>query len=168
MTPFQRHSGSMLAVFTVLLLSACTKRTEAMVSVSDVTFQTLDGQKIVLSEVSGPVLVNFWSTNCVICLREMPAMAELHQDYQQRGFELIAVAMPFDPPNLVLEYAESRKLPFPVALDIEGKVLEAFEPVKGTPTSFLINTDGLIVNRIVGAINFDKLRRRLDTMLSTN
>ncbi len=95
-------------------------------------------------------------------------MVELHQEYQQRGFELIAVAMPFDPPNFVLEFAESRKLPFPVALDIEGNVLAAFEPVKGTPTSFLIDTNGQVVSRIVGAINFDKLRLRLDTMLSAN
>ncbi len=126
---------------------------------------TLTGDIIELQSLDGPVLVNFWSPTCVVCLQEMPAMAELYDDYAGAGFELIAVAMPHDPPNEVLELAKARKLPFPVAIDIEGKVLEQFEPVRGTPTSYLFDADGTTVARHVGAMDIRALRDQLDGML---
>ncbi len=96
----------------------------------------------------------------------MPDLAKLYEDYAGNDFELIAVAMPYDAPNEVLELAESYKLPFPVALDIKGEALKAFASVKGTPTSFLLNSKGVVVKRYIGAIKFDGLRKELDKLLA--
>ena len=95
----------------------------------------------------------------------MPELARLHADYAPRGFELVAVAMPHDRPDTVLELAEASALPFPVALDIDGRVLDAFEPVPGTPTSFLLAADGRVVARHVGPHDLPALRRLLDELL---
>ena len=154
-----------ICLLTTLLLGACTNRTGANISEENLKFKTLDGKEIALNETAGPVLVNFWSTTCAICLHEIPNMAKLYEDYSGYDFELIAVAMPYDAPNDVLELAESYKLPFPVALDIKGEAVKAFDSVTGTPTSFLLNSEGVVVKRYIGAIKFNELRQELDKLL---
>lgn len=113
----------------------------------------------------GPVLVNFWATDCAICLQEMPEIAELYNDYHDKGFDVIAVAMPYDAPNQVLEMAEHEGWPFPVALDIQGEALASFATVKGTPTSYLIDVEGKLIKRYVGAISMNHIRKQLDALL---
>lgn len=152
-------------LFSTVLLAACSNRTELSESVNNLRFKTLSGDEISLQETQTPVLINFWSTSCVICLREMPELAEMYHEYSPRGFELVAVAMPYDAPNEVLELATARQLPFPVALDITGEAVDAFESVKGTPTSYLLDQDGKLVRRYVGAIDLKDLRSQLDQLL---
>ena len=167
MAPFAVRGPVRLAPFALvaLLLAACTDRAERLALAPEVTFRTLDGERLALHDARGPTLVSFWSTSCGVCLDEMPDLAELHADYAPRGFELVAVAMPHDRPDHVLELAERRALPFPVALDIDGEVLAAFEPVPGTPTSFLIDAEGRIVDKHSGRADLAALRRRLDELL---
>jgi len=166
-------SGARLRLFGACLLSAvllasCSNRTELPQSVNNLIFKTLTGKEIALRDLNVPVLVNFWSTSCVICVHEMPDMAEMYAQYAPGGFELIAVAMPYDAPNEVVELAEAQALPFPVALDLQGTAVDAFDSVKGTPTSFLIDSEGKLVKRYVGAIDLLELRSQLNTLLTTN
>lgn len=153
-----------VAVVTVFM-GACSKRTALADSVQELVFHTLTGDQIAMADISGPMLINFWSTDCAICLHEMPEMARIYDDYRDNGFELVAVAMPYDAPNRVLELAEKQSLPFPVALDIKGEALSSFATVKGTPTSFLLDKEGKLVKRYVGAIRMDNLRKQLDKLL---
>lgn len=152
-------------LFALMLLGACNTRHTLDPAVGELTFHTLSGEQITLSEQGGPTLINFWSTSCVICVREMPDMAELYNQYQPRGFQLIAVAMPYDAPNTVVELARDKRLPFPVALDLHGEAVAAFASVKGTPTSYLLDAQGNLVSRHVGAINMNELRANLDKLL---
>src|SRR4051812_48429318 len=88
-----------------------------------VQFKTLAGDKIATSDLRGKVvLVNFWATSCVTCMAEMPRIIETFNKYKGQGFETIAVAMDYDPPNYVLNYSQQKQLPFKVALDIDGSV----------------------------------------------
>lgn len=155
------------AVLICLTITSCSKRATLSDQVRNLTFSTLTGQKISMATLGGPTLVNFWATDCAICIKEMPDMAELYSDYAHRGFELIAVAMPYDAPNLVLEMAEREQWPFPVALDITGEALSSFETVKGTPTSYLLDSQGKLIKRYVGAIPMDELHKQLDTLLGS-
>jgi hypothetical protein len=84
----------------------------------------------------------------------MPALIQTYNAYKSKGFVLVAVAMPYDPPNYVLSYAQSHKLPFPVTLDVMGDAMRAFGDVRGTPTSFLIARDGSIVDQRTGELDF--------------
>lgn len=152
-------------LLVMVLLASCSNRTELNDSVSQLTFKTLSGQALKVSEVTGPLLINFWSTSCTICVAEMPDMARLYGDYADKGLELVAVAMAYDPPNHVLEMTERRKFPFPVALDLGGEAVDAFGDIKGTPTSYLLDAEGRLVKRYVGAIPFDGLRKELDELL---
>ncbi len=132
-----------------------------------VTFTTLEGKPIVLDELRGKVvLVNFWATSCPGCIKEMPGMVESYKLYRDRGFEIIAVAMRYDPPNYVLNFVQTRQLPFPVALDVDGAHARAFGNVQLTPTSFIIGKDGRILEQKLGELDFVKLNALLDRELS--
>jgi thiol-disulfide isomerase/thioredoxin len=133
---------------------------------SDLTLRTLQGESLELGELRGKVaMVAFWATSCEVCLREMPQLVALHEDFGKRGFTLIAVAMPYDPAYLVAQYATTRRLPFAVALDLNGEAVAGFGGVPGTPTAFVVARDGRVVERIVGAPDFARLRARIESEL---
>lgn len=131
-----------------------------------VAMTTVEGESLRLDALNGSVvLVNFWATTCAVCVREMPRLAELFEKYRSRGYRTIAVAMPYDPPNRVLDYLKRYPLPFDVALDIDGAVLRAFGDVPGTPTSFLVDKQGNIIRKYIGEPDFADLEQRIQAAL---
>lgn len=131
------------------------------------TFTTLEGKTLALEDLRGKVvLVNFWATSCPGCIKEMPGMVETYNQYKGRGFEIVAVAMSYDPPNYVANFVQTRQLPFPVALDVDGGHARAFGNVQLTPTSFIIGKDGSILEQKLGELDFVRLRALLDRELS--
>ena len=128
----------------------------------DVVFNAIDGRRIELAELRGKVvMVEFWATSCVICVREMPEISALSRELAPQGLTTIAVAMPYDRPDHVIAYAHRNRLPFVVALDPMGKVLEAFGPIPGTPTRFIVGRDGTIAATLIGGTDVERLRSRL-------
>jgi len=73
--------------------------------------------------------------------------------------------MQYDPPTLVATFAETRKLPFGVAIDNTGQVAKAFGDVRLTPTSFLLDRYGVIVKRFVGESDFALLHQLIEQLL---
>ena len=131
------------------------------------TFVLLDGSKKSTDDLKGKVtLVNFWATSCVTCVAEMPKVIATYDKYQARGYDTLAVAMSYDPPAFVARYAETRGLPFGVAIDNTGTVAQAFGPVQMTPTTFLINKRGEIVKRYVGEPDFAALHGLIEQLLT--
>ena len=132
-----------------------------------VTFTALDGQKFTSESLKGKVvMVNFWATSCVTCIKEMPQMTETYNKYKDQGLEFVAVAMSYDPPNYVLNYTQTRKLPFKVALDPQGELAKSFGDVKLTPTTYVIDKEGKIIKRYVGEPEFSQLHRLLEKALA--
>lgn len=148
-----------------MLLAACGLFTAATPA-PQVTFVSLKGERISTADLRGRVvLVNFWATDCVICLKEMPQLVATYERYRARGFETVAVAMRHDPPNHVVAYVEKNALPFTVALDPVGDLAKAFGEVKLTPTTFVIDRRGRIAARILGEPDFGKLHRLIEEKL---
>jgi peroxiredoxin len=138
----------------------------AKVQAPPTTFTTLNGEQISLPRLKGKVvLVNFWATSCSACAHEMPGMVQTYNAYKDKGLVVVAVAMPYDPPNYVLSYVHDRQLPFPVALDVMGEAMKAFGGVTGTPTSFLIGKDGTIFEQRTGELDFVSLDAYLRKVL---
>lgn len=125
----------------------------------DVVFTTLDGKKISMQDLRGKtVLVNFWATDCSGCIKEMPALIETYNQYKSKNFEVIAVAMPYDPPAQVLNYSKEKALPFAVMHDGYGEMVRAFGNVNLTPTSFVYDAKGNRLQKVIGELNFAELR----------
>ncbi|MCR5866641.1 MAG: TlpA family protein disulfide reductase [Aquincola tertiaricarbonis] len=132
-----------------------------------VSYTLLDGTKGSTEALRGKVvLVNFWATSCVTCVAEMPQIVATHDKYKAQGYETVAVAMKYDPPAYVARFAETRKLPFGVAIDNTGEIAQRFGDVQLTPTTYLINKRGEIVKRYVGAPDFAALHKLVEQLLA--
>ncbi|RPE72369.1 thiol-disulfide isomerase/thioredoxin [Tibeticola sediminis] len=130
------------------------------------TFVLLDGSKQTTADFKGRVLlVNFWATTCTTCVAEMPKLVATHEKYAPRGYETLAVAMQYDPPAYVVNFAQTRKLPFKVAIDNTGSVAKAWGDVQLTPTTYLVDKQGRIVKRYVGEPDFAELHRLIEELL---
>jgi len=121
----------------------------------NVAFTDLQGKTVTTQDLRGKVvLVKFWATSCTTCIAQMPDTIRHYQDLKAQGFDTIGVAMQYDPPNYVKNYTETRQLPFPVVIDAQGKIAQAFGDVQLTPTAFLIDKQGRIIKRYLG--NYDE------------
>lgn len=131
------------------------------------TFVLLDGSKKSTDDLKGKVtLVNFWATSCVTCVAEMPKVIATYDKYKDRGYDTLAVAMSYDPPSYVVNFVETRKLPFKVAIDNTGAVAQAWGEVKLTPTTYIVNKRGEIVKRYVGEPDFAELHKLIERLLA--
>lgn len=131
------------------------------------SFVLLDGSKKITADLKGKVtLVNFWATSCVTCVAEMPKLISTHNKYKSQGYDTLAVAMSYDPPSYVVNFAQTRQLPFNVAIDNTGTVAKAWGDVQLTPTTFLVNKRGQIVKQFVGEPDFDALHKLIEKLLA--
>ena len=152
-----------LAACLAVGLPACSGSQAAPES----TFVLLDGSKKSTTDFKGKVtLVNFWATSCVTCVAELPQLIATHQKYAAQGYDTVAVAMSYDPPSYVVNYTETRQLPFKVAIDNTGAVAKAWGDVKLTPTTYLVNKRGEIVKQYVGQPDFAALHLLIEKLLA--
>ena len=131
------------------------------------SFVLIDGSQVSTGQLKGKVmLVNFWATSCTTCVAEMPELIATYNKYKDRGYETLAVAMSYDPPAYVVNFTETRKLPFKVAIDNTGANARDWGDVKLTPTTYLVNKRGEIVKRYVGTPDFVELHRLIEKLLT--
>lgn len=162
MTTIRRSLLSLAAVFA-LVLGGCGTREAA----PDSHFVLIDGSKASSVDLKGKVtLVNFWATTCVSCVKEMPALVATHNKFKDRGYETVAVAMSYDPPAYVVNFAKTRQLPFKVAIDNTGELAKAWGDVQLTPTTYLIDKQGNIVKRFVGEPDMTALHSLIEDLLA--
>lgn len=151
------------AALPLVSLAGCAGSEQA----PDASYVLLDGSRITTADFKGKVtLVNFWATTCTSCVAEMPELVETYNRFKERGYDTVAVAMSYDPPAYVLNFAQSRKLPFKVAIDNTGAISKAWGDIRVTPTTFLVDQQGKIVKRYVGPPSFEALHQLLDGMLA--
>ncbi|MGR2661121.1 TlpA disulfide reductase family protein [Chromobacterium haemolyticum] len=125
-----------------------------------VNYTSLNGQAASTESLKGKVvLVNFWATSCPGCVEEMPEIKKMHQEFAGKGYETIAVALSYDPPNYVKSFVDKYQLPFFVALDSNGQIAKAFGDIQLAPTTFLIDKQGKIIKRYVGVMDFEEVRK---------
>jgi len=156
---------AMLALAVVLAVAAWLAFGTSK-QVPDATFTLLSGQKISTAQLKGKVyLVNFWATDCDTCIKEMPQMVQTYNQFKGQGLEFVAVAMNYDAPMYVVNYSQTRQLPFKVALD-DGSAAKQFGNVQMTPTTFVIDRDGHILKRYVGEPQFSELADLLKSALA--
>ena len=96
------------------------------------------------------VLVNLWATWCPPCREEMPAMERLYRELGPRGLKIAAVSVDEGDTQNVLAFTHELGLTFDILHDRDGSVADAYQ-VTGWPESFLLDKDGVIVKKVIGA-----------------
>jgi thiol-disulfide isomerase/thioredoxin len=132
----------------------------------DVTFVTIENKEISMASLKGKVvLVNFWATDCTVCVSEMPDLINTYNAYKAKGFEVIAIAMPYDPPAQLHNYVTQKALPFPVMHDGFGQMVMKFGGVPATPTAYIFDKQGKQIQYTTGRLDFTKLHELLNREL---
>lgn len=115
----------------------------------------LEGQISKLSELRGKIVViNFWATWCEPCKVEMPFFEKLHQS-DSPNLEILAINFD-EPPSQVKQFVEEYQLNFPILLD-PGGVVQTLYRVRGYPTTFIVDGNGIIRYHHIGLITDDQL-----------
>lgn len=95
-------------------------------------------------------LVNIWATWCGPCKEEMPAMQRAYDELAGRGFKILAVSIDQGDAAAVQQFAADLRLTFPILLDRSGNIQQVYQ-TSGVPESFLLDRDGKILKRVIGA-----------------
>ncbi|SFC63865.1 Peroxiredoxin [Bacillus sp. OV322] len=130
----------------------------------DFDLYTLEGKKVKLSEFKGKkLLINFWATWCEPCKEEMPHLEEF---YKNSASNAVILAVNIDPENDVEGYAQKMGLTFPILLDNQEKSKAVNERygVAAVPSSFLVDSKGVIRQKFIGAINFDVMKKSMEKL----
>ena len=130
------------------------------------TLPTIQGDSLRLADFEGEVvLLNFWATWCMPCIAEMPDLMELHDELHPHGFSVVGISLDEEGPAAVQAFAERLDINYPLALDQDGLVADAFGGVWALPTTYIIGGDGKLLQRVVGVFPVDEMRPTLRAML---
>jgi len=131
-----------------------TKLLQPGLEVPGFTFPDIDGKEVSLSDQRGKVvLVNVWATWCSTCRQEMPSMQRLYQKFKDENFEILAVSIDSEGYKTVAPFMRKMNLTFPALLDQEETIRRLYR-VTGVPESFIIDKQGILVEKIIGPINW--------------
>jgi peroxiredoxin len=134
------------------------KATASGNSAPDFTVTDIDGNKLSLSDYRGKVvLLDFWATWCTPCRAEIPHFVEMQQKLGPQGFQVIGISMD-DEAKPVKEFSQQFKINYPVSIG-DDKLAQSFGGVLGLPVNFIIDRDGRIIGKYLGATEtsvFDK------------
>jgi thiol-disulfide isomerase/thioredoxin len=173
MQKLKKTGLTILLVSLVFTVTACAnpQKESGSVGASDpVSFRLegLNNRTLDSTTVTKPMLLSFWATWCHFCREEMPVLESLYGEYEGR-VEFAAVNLThLDSVKSVEEYVQEQDLRLPVYLDKDGEVTELFQVVS-TPTVVLLDQDGKVVYRKIGAGGKDSekaLKQQLDKILS--
>jgi peroxiredoxin len=118
----------------------------------DLALEDLRGEMVRLSDYGGqPVMINFWAVWCGYCRIELPEMQSMYETYQDRGFTILAVDVKEDASD-VADFVQELGLTFPILLDTQGEGTRSYR-VRGLPTSYFVNQDGVIIGKQVGPVD---------------
>lgn len=134
----------------------------------DFTLDTLDGKRITLSELRGKiVVVNFWATWCLPCRAETPALEKSYAQYKDSGVVILGVNLTNqDVVSEVESFVQEFKLTYPILLDREGSISNSLYQIRGLPTTFFINREGIIRTVLVGGpMSETFIRSKIEALL---
>ena len=137
----------------------------------------LDGSELRLSDLRGqPVVLNFWATWCAPCRKEIPQFVDAYERHRGEGLVIVGVNMQ-EGKGIVRPYAEDFGMTFPIAIDVDGEVADAYR-ILGLPTTYFIDREGIVRSvftgpfeqsdrgtEVRGAIEQSELDRRIADIL---
>jgi len=121
---------------------------------SDFELKDIDGATHRLSDYRGKVLiVNFWATWCPPCREEMPSMQRAWKKLEQEGIAMLAVNVGEDE-DTIFQFTANYPVEFPLLMDRDSAVTGAW-PVRGLPTTFVVDPQGRLAYRAIGGREWD-------------
>jgi peroxiredoxin len=132
----------------------------------DFTVTDMNGGKVNLASFKGKViLLDFWATWCPPCKAEIPGFVELQDAYRDKGLQVVGVSVD-DTPDKLKPFATEYKMNYPVLVGLDRDDLQdAYGPMWGIPTTFLIGRDGRICRKNSGLVGKAKYEMDIKRLL---
>jgi peroxiredoxin len=131
----------------------------------DFSARDLQGNEVRLSDYLGrPVMLTFWSPECSACREELPALHAI-ADAPGAGLALLTVVS-YPAAADVQAFVEEQGLTFPVLMDEASMVTDLYK-VHGVPFTYLINAEGEVERKVIGAGSPAELQNQLAAWLRT-
>jgi peroxiredoxin len=112
----------------------------------------VNGTVVSFDQFKGKVVVlDFWATWCAPCRSEIPGYIALQEKYAKAGLVMVGVSLDREGPEVVKKFMTDQKINYQIVLGDE-KIAEAFGGVEAIPTTFIIDRQGTIRYRKVGAM----------------
>ena len=126
------------------------------------SLQDINGKTVRLSDYSGKVIIlNFFATWCPPCREEIPDFIELVNTTDSERFAIMGISVEKGDEGAVRKFAAVKKINYPVLVD-DGFVSKAYGPISSIPTTFIIDRNGNVAEKIIGSrtkVEFqDKIR----------
>ena len=146
-------------MFKRAILFFCLTLATAAVSAAGFTLTDTKGATHNLADYKGKwVLVNFWATWCPPCLEEIPDLINLHEAYKDNKLAVIGIAVDYQNPKQVIEFANNMFITYPIVLG-NAKINAQIGQIRGLPTTYLYNPEGKLVASNVGALTRDAVEK---------
>jgi thiol-disulfide isomerase/thioredoxin len=110
------------------------------------------------------VLVNFWATWCPPCREEIPELLELQKEFKDQ-LQIVGISEDDDPPEKVMKFAQKQGMTYPIVMATQ-EMIDAYGGVPALPTSFLIDTQGRVVQKHSGLYPIESYRQEIRSLLS--
>jgi peroxiredoxin len=125
----------------------------------------LDGTVMRAEELRGKVVVvDFWATWCGPCIKEIPGYIEMQRAHADRGLVIVGISLDQGGPAGVQRFVERHGVNYPIVMG-DAAVAEAFGGVQSIPTTFLIDRQGQIRDRKVGAMEREEYEPLVTSLL---
>jgi thiol-disulfide isomerase/thioredoxin len=133
----------------------------------DLVAETLDGETLALSELSGPVVVNFWASWCGPCVTEAPELRNVALGYEDRGVSVVGVNVRDTPVN-ARRFESDLDIPFPSWADPSSQIAASFGGIgpAGLPSTLVLDAEHRVAVRLFGAVTYTQLREYLEPLLA--
>src|SRR5690606_749050 len=130
------------------------------------TVKDLEGRSVKLADFKGKViLLDFWATWCPPCKAEIPGFVELQEQYGEQGLQVVGVSVD-DPPEKLKPFADEFKMNYPVIVGLgRDDLQDAYGPMWGIPTTFLISRDGRICRKHSGLVGKERYEQAVKALL---
>jgi cytochrome c biogenesis protein CcmG/thiol:disulfide interchange protein DsbE len=121
------------------------------------SLKDLNGKTMALEDFKGKILfLNFWATWCPPCRAEIPDFIEFYGQNKDKGLEVVGLSVDNLTPQQLLSFVQKNKMTYPVAFATE-KIIRDYEPGEFIPTTIVIDRQGRIRHKQVGAMNKETL-----------
>ena len=137
-------------------------------SAPDFALTDLQGNTVKLSDLRGKaVVLNFWASWCGPCKQEIPWLVQMQKQYGGQGLQVVGVSMDDGDPKDVVRFASENSINYPVLIG-EEKVANEYGGIDYLPTTFYIDRNGVVLDRVFGQPGREELEQKVKRAVASS